>query len=84
MRELLKNIFDDTKTIAVIGLSSDVDKPSHKVAKFLLSCGFKVIPVYPKEDFILGQRVYRSLDEIEDRVDMVNVFRKAKFAFEIL
>ncbi|MDR2789392.1 MAG: CoA-binding protein [Campylobacteraceae bacterium] len=84
MEESLKKIFDDTKIIAAIGLSPNENKPSHKVAKFMLAHGFKIIPVYPKEDFILGQKVYRSLDEIKERVDMVNVFRKAEFAFEIL
>ncbi|MDR2081384.1 MAG: CoA-binding protein [Campylobacteraceae bacterium] len=84
MKEFLKEIFDNTKTIAVIGLSPNKDKPSHKAAAFMRSHGFRIIPVYPKEDFILGQKVYRSLDEIHERVDMVNVFRKAEFAFEIL
>jgi predicted CoA-binding protein len=54
MREFLKKIFNNTKTIAVIGLSPDKNKPSHKVSEFMRSHGFKIIPVYPKEDFILG------------------------------
>lgn len=75
-KEAIKEIFNKVKTIAVIGLSPDVTKDSHKVAKYLQEQGFKIIPVYPKEDNILGEKVYRSLAEIETKVDMVNIFRK--------
>jgi predicted CoA-binding protein len=80
----MKEIFWNTKSIAIVGLSPDSNKPSYKVAEFLQSKGFKIIPIYPKEDFILNQKVYRSLEDVKERVDMVNVFRKAEFAFEIL
>ena len=68
--------FKDVKTIAVIGASPRPQKDSHKVAKYLRDVGYKMIPIYPKEDTILGEKVYRSLKEIEERVDMVVVFRK--------
>jgi predicted CoA-binding protein len=76
----IKKIFEDIKTIAVPGLSPDESKPSHRVAKYLQSQGFKIIPIYPKGDTILGERVYRSLAEIDVRVDMVDMFRKASVA----
>ena len=72
----IKEIFDSVKTIAVIGLSPDVSKDSHEVAKYLQSVGYKIVPVYPKEETILGEKVYRSLAEIPFTVDMVDVFRK--------
>ncbi len=72
----IEEIFNSVKTIAVLGLSPDESKDSHRVAKYLQSAGFKIIPVYPKEDEILGEKVYRSLVEIPDSVDMVNIFRK--------
>jgi predicted CoA-binding protein len=72
----IKAIFNKVKTIAVIGLSPNPAKDSHKVAKYLQSVGYKIIPVYPKEDEILGEKVYRSLAEIPDQVDMVDIFRK--------
>ncbi len=72
----IREIFNIVKTIAVVGLSPDETKASHRVAKYLQSVGFKIIPVYPKEDIILDEKVYRSLSEIPDRVDMVNIFRK--------
>ena len=72
----IREIFQSVKTIAVLGLSPDATKASHRVAKYLQSVGFKIIPVYPKEDHILGEKVYKSLVEIPERVDMVNIFRK--------
>jgi len=71
-------IFNNVKTIAVLGLSPDRSKPSHRVAKYLQEKGFKIIPIYPKEDMILGEKVYRSLFEIPFKVDMVDIFRKPK------
>jgi predicted CoA-binding protein len=75
-KEEIKAIFEDTKTIAVLGLSPDESKASHRVAKYLKEAGFKIVPVYPKEDEILGEKVYRSLAEIPFPVDMVDIFRK--------
>jgi len=74
----IKEIFSNTKTIAILGLSPDTSKASHRVAKYLKEQGFKIVPVYPKEDEILGEKVYRSLAEIPFEVDMVDVFRKPK------
>ncbi len=72
----IKQIFEDTKTIAIIGLSPNEEKASNRVAKYLKNAGFTIVPVYPKEDEILGEKVYRSLEEIPFKVDMVDVFRK--------
>lgn len=73
----IKKLLADAKTIAVVGLSPDEDRDSNKVAKYLIASGYDVIPVYPKEETILGQKVYRSLAEIDKPVDVVNIFRKA-------
>ena len=75
-KDELKEIFDKVKTIAVLGLSPNETKDSHKVAKYLQEVGYKIVPVYPKEDEILGEKVYRSLLEIPFKVDMVDIFRK--------
>lgn len=72
----IKAIFNDVKTIAVIGLSPDSTKDSYRVAEYLKNAGYTIIPVYPKEETILGEKVYRSLAEIPCAVDMVNIFRK--------
>ena len=72
----IKEIFESVKTIAVLGLSPDETKASHRVAKYLQEAGYKIVPVYPKGDEILGEKVYRSLAEIPFEVDMVDIFRK--------
>ncbi len=74
--EEMREYFDKCKTIAVIGASPNPQKDSHKVTAYLINQGYRVFPVYPKEDEILGQKVYRSLAEIDEPVDMVVVFRK--------
>lgn len=72
----IKSIFLEVKTIAMLGLSPDSTKDSYRVAQYLQSVGYTIIPVYPKEELILGEKVYRSLEEIPFTVDMVNIFRK--------
>ncbi len=80
----IKKIFEEIKTIVIIGLSPKPEKDSHKVAKYLKSVGYKIIPVYPKEDTILGEKVYRSLSDIKEKVDMVDMFRKPSIADQIV
>jgi len=72
----IKDILKSVKSIAVMGLSPNPEKDSHRVAKYLQEAGYKIYPVYPKEDTILGEKVYRALTDISEKVDMVNVFRK--------
>ena len=72
----IKEIFQETKTIAVIGLSPNPQKDSHKVAAYLQSVGYKIIPIYPKGEKILGEKVYKSLSEIPEKIDLVDIFRK--------
>ncbi len=81
---MFKEIFKSVKTIAIPGLSPKEDKDSHKVAKYLQSQGFKIVPIYPKEETILGEKVYRTLSEIPFEVDMVDMFRKAEVANTIV
>ena len=76
--EEMKEIFESVKTIAILGLSPDESKASNMVAKYLKNAGYKIVPVYPKEDEILGEKVYRSLAEIPFEIDMVDIFRKPK------
>ena len=75
--EQIKAILESVKTIAVLGLSPDESKDSNKVARYLQSVGYKIIPVYPKVDEdILGEKVYRSLEDVPGQIDMINIFRK--------
>ena len=72
----LRHIVETSQTIAMVGASSNPSKPSYEIMKGLLAAGFTVIPVNPTEVEVLGQRAYGSLEEIPDRVDIVNVFRR--------
>jgi len=63
-----------------VGLSPDENKASNMVARYLLQNGFKIYPVYPKEDEILGLKVYRNLSQISEPVDIAVMFRKSEFA----
>ncbi|PID47110.1 MAG: CoA-binding protein [Proteobacteria bacterium] len=78
--EKIIQILKQTKTIAIVGLSPDESKASHRVGKYLKEVGYKIIPIYPKEEEILGEKIYRSLDEVKEKIDMVNMFRKGSFA----
>jgi len=83
-KEQIKKIFEKTKTIAVIGLSPNPDKDSHKVAYYLKNQGFRVVPIYPRGEKILGEKVYNDLLEIPFEIDMVDVFRKPSACLEIV
>ncbi len=72
----LRRILHDAKTIAVVGLSADWFRPSFFAAKYMQEHGYRVIPVNPKYPEILGEKCYRSLREIREKVDIVDVFRK--------
>jgi len=72
--EILKN----SKVIVVVGLSPKEHRASNQVAKYLQQKGYKIVPVYPREEFILGEKVYRSLDDIDFEVDIVDIFRKGE------
>ena len=76
--EEIKEILKTSKTIAIIGCSPKEDKASHIVAKYLQNAGYKIIPVYPKEEYILGEKVYKSLEDIPFSIDIVDIFRKSK------
>ncbi len=81
---IIKEIFTHYKRIAIIGLSPDPTKDSHKVACYLQEHGYKIYPIYPKEEMILGEKVYRSLSEILEPVDIVDMFRKPEIADTLL
>lgn len=63
------------KTVAVVGMSKNEEKAAHYVPKYLLSQGYDVIPVNPTTDQILDKKCYASLDDIQEQIDIVDVFR---------
>ncbi|MCP3925656.1 MAG: CoA-binding protein [Desulfobacterales bacterium] len=73
----IKKILEETKSIAIIGLSPKPERDSNKVGKFLKDNDFKIIPIRPAQKEILGEKAYKNLDDVENPVDMVNVFRSS-------
>ena len=74
----MKEILLSVKTIASVGLSSSDEKESYWIVSYLKEQGYRIIPVNPKATEILGEKVYASLSDIPDRVDVVQVFRKSE------
>ena len=71
----IKDILENAKTIAILGLSPKPDRASNEVARYLKDHGYRIIPVRPGQKEILGQRTYATLDDIKENVDIVDVFR---------
>lgn len=76
-RDDLLRIYADTKVIAVVGASDDVLKPAGNIPAYLQSQGYRIIPVNPTRDAVLGERTVASLADIDEPVDVVDVFRPA-------
>ena len=81
----LSSILKTVKTIAIVGASSNKERDSYKVMKFLIDYGYEVFPVNPNESNkkILNQKCYSNLHDIKEKIDMVDVFRSSKYAFNI-
>jgi predicted CoA-binding protein len=70
----IKEILENTDKVAIVGLSPKPDRDSNRVARYLMDKGYSVVPVNPGQKEILGERCYRSLEEIPFHVDLVNIF----------
>ncbi len=74
----LRRILKNSKTIAVVGLSANWWRPSFFAAKYLQEHGYRIIPVNPAYTEVLGEKCYKSLAEIPDKIDIVDCFRKSE------
>ena len=72
----LKQLLDSTRTVAVVGISKNWNRPSNFVAKYLKEHGYTIIPINPKYEKVLGMKCYPSLSEVPLEIDLVNCFRK--------
>jgi predicted CoA-binding protein len=77
MEQRIEAILTGSRTVAVVGISDKPDRPSHVVAKYLQEKGYRVIPVNPFLTEVLGEKAFKSLEDIPGRVDLVDVFRKS-------
>ena len=84
--DMILDILKKTKNIAVVGLSPNESRPSHRVAAYLKSVGYKIIPVRPLVSEVLGERAYKSLEDIppDVKIDMVDIFKRVDEVSEIV
>lgn len=78
--EIIDQILRSTRTIAVVGLSSNPLRPSYDVSRYLQQQGYRIIPVNPNESEVLGEKAYPALRDVPEPVDLVNIFRRSEEA----
>jgi uncharacterized protein len=79
-----ENLLRNAKTIAVVGLSSRRTRPSYGVSEYMQSAGYRIIPVNPNESEVLGEKAYRSLDDVPEHIDIVDIFRRSEMVPEVV
>ena len=72
----IADILRECKTIAVVGLSSNPMRPSHEVTEYMQRAGYRIIPVNPNETEVLGEKSYPRLEDVPEKIDLVNIFRR--------
>jgi uncharacterized protein len=75
----IRDLLRESKTIAVVGLSGKKFRPSYGVAEYMQSAGYRIVPVNPNETEVLGEKSYARIEDIPERVDIVDIFRRAEF-----
>lgn len=81
--EVMKDILETSKTIAVVGLSKNEERTSYQISKAMQDSGYKIIPVNPMIDAVLGEEAYDSLEDINEEIDIINVFRRSEVLPEL-
>jgi uncharacterized protein len=80
----INELLSSAKTIAVVGLSSKTYRPSFGVARALQASGYRIIPVNPHESNILGEKCYAKLEDVPEKVDIVDIFRRSELVPEVV
>jgi predicted CoA-binding protein len=80
----IREVLEKARVIAVVGLSPNPDRPSNSVARYLMAQGYRVIPVNPRHEVILGEKSYKNLAEIPEKVDVVDIFMRAERVIPIV
>lgn len=84
MNDPITDLLKTSRTIAVVGLSSRRQRPSYGVAEYMQTAGYRIIPVNPNEAEVLGEKCYARLEDIADKIDIVDIFRRSEFVPEIV
>jgi predicted CoA-binding protein len=80
----IKDLLSNAHTIAVVGLSSSRVRASYGVSQYMQSAGYRIIPVNPNEQQVLGEKAYARLEDIPEKIDVVDVFRRPEFVPEVV
>lgn len=80
----IADLLRSSRTIAVVGLSDNPMRPSHGVSAYMQSQGYRIIPVNPQADEVLGEKAYSSLLDVPGPIDIVDIFRRSEFVPEIV
>ncbi|MEK6324624.1 MAG: CoA-binding protein [Acidobacteriota bacterium] len=75
--EAIDTILAEAKTIAVIGISSDATRASNSVSRYMQSHGYRIVPVNPNETSVLGEKAYAKLEDVPEKIDLVDIFRRS-------
>jgi predicted CoA-binding protein len=79
-----ENLLRNAKTIAVVGLSNRRTRPSYGVSEYMQAAGYRIVPVNPNESEVLGEKAYPTLDDVPERIDIVDIFRRSEAVPEIV
>jgi uncharacterized protein len=80
----IRDLLATAKTIAVVGLSERPFRPSHGVSQYMARHGYRIMPVNPNSDFVMGEKCYPRLEDVPGKVDIVDIFRRSEFVPEIV
>ena len=80
----IQTILRDCHTVAVVGLSGHPYRPSYGVAAYLQSAGYRIIPVNPKEAEVLGEKAYARLEDVPEKIDVVDIFRRSELVLPVV
>jgi predicted CoA-binding protein len=75
----IREILETARVIAVVGLSRHAWRPSNRVSGYMQAAGYRIIPVNPNEREVLGEKAYATLEDVPEKIDLVNVFRRSEF-----
>ena len=82
--DLVDEQLQNSKTIAVVGLSGDPDRISYRVTRYMQGQGYRIIPVNPMIEEVLGEKSYPDLKSVPDSIDMVNIFRRSELVAPVV